>query len=323
MGNRLRLEDGDELVDLCTVVLLYALRDPDDVTNLLLLQFHVGVEHAVVELLLERVPVQLDLIVEEDVLQGALSHGALRFLNQLTVLREPIDGCAHLLSIFSSSEASESIRVQPAECWVQLGAVVLAELRAERVHGDVDGATIGLKLQDLRHHLRGLTAQPLAELVEVLQVRLVKGVADQFNVHLVQIFFAQAVLHVRSERGIHKHAIVQIADILGSCKSCHGLENTERMTLVHELRNVSLMQSASDKKYDIIDHILVSNVVQKSGQGLGSLCPQVIELSHQLQSALLGNCSSVKRRWLVLQEITVISTLCEIHLHILEGLALC
>ena len=54
-------EDGDVVVDLGPVLLCDALRDPDDVPALLLLQLQEGVEDAEVELLHERVHVQVHL----------------------------------------------------------------------------------------------------------------------------------------------------------------------------------------------------------------------------------------------------------------------
>ena len=56
-----RLKDWNVIVDLGPVPLSDALCDPDDVSALLLLQLEERVEHAKVELLHERVHVQLDL----------------------------------------------------------------------------------------------------------------------------------------------------------------------------------------------------------------------------------------------------------------------
>ena len=55
------LQDGDVVVNLGPVPLRHALRDPDDVPALLLLQLEEGVEHAEMELLHECVHVQLHL----------------------------------------------------------------------------------------------------------------------------------------------------------------------------------------------------------------------------------------------------------------------
>ena len=60
------LEDGNVVVDFGTVPLGDALGDPDDVPTLLLLQLHVGVEDAEVELVEEGQLVQLHLRVRRE-----------------------------------------------------------------------------------------------------------------------------------------------------------------------------------------------------------------------------------------------------------------
>ena len=57
----MRLEDWDVVVDLGAVLLSHALRNPDHVPALLLLQLQERVEDPKVELLHERVDVELDL----------------------------------------------------------------------------------------------------------------------------------------------------------------------------------------------------------------------------------------------------------------------
>lgn len=56
-----RLEDGNVVVDLGSVLLRHALCDPDDVAAFLFLQLQVGVEHTKVELLNEGEHVQFHL----------------------------------------------------------------------------------------------------------------------------------------------------------------------------------------------------------------------------------------------------------------------
>jgi len=63
------LENCDVVVDLLLVVLADALRDPDNIPDLLLLQLHKRVEHAVLELLQEGVLVQVHLVLKKLVLQ--------------------------------------------------------------------------------------------------------------------------------------------------------------------------------------------------------------------------------------------------------------
>lgn len=59
------LEDGDVVIDLCSVFLSYTLGDPDDIAALLLLEFQVRIENAKVELLHKSVHVQFDLKIKK------------------------------------------------------------------------------------------------------------------------------------------------------------------------------------------------------------------------------------------------------------------
>jgi hypothetical protein len=68
------LQDGYVVVDLGLVPLGDALGDPDNVSALLLLEAEVRVEDAVVELLEERVHVQLHLVLKELVLERLLAR---------------------------------------------------------------------------------------------------------------------------------------------------------------------------------------------------------------------------------------------------------
>lgn len=64
--------ERDVLVDLRLLVLQDALRDPDNVSNLLLLQLEKGIEDGIVELLLVGAEVESDLILKEGVLKRLL-----------------------------------------------------------------------------------------------------------------------------------------------------------------------------------------------------------------------------------------------------------
>ena len=55
------LHDGDVVVDFGPMLLSHALGDPDNVATLLFLQLQERVKHSKVELLHERIDIQLDL----------------------------------------------------------------------------------------------------------------------------------------------------------------------------------------------------------------------------------------------------------------------
>ena len=65
---------------------------------------------------------------------------------------------------------------------------------ASRVDGDDECAAVGLEGEDGAHDVLRLTADPLAELVEGFEVGLVEGVADDLDVHLVQVLLVDAAL---------------------------------------------------------------------------------------------------------------------------------
>lgn len=80
------LQDGNVIVDLGAMLLSNALRDPDNVAALLLLKAKVRVEDATVELLHERVHVELYFILEELVLESLLTRIVACALEECTVL---------------------------------------------------------------------------------------------------------------------------------------------------------------------------------------------------------------------------------------------
>ena len=63
-----------------------------------------------------------------------------------------------------------------------------------RVDGDDECAAVGLEGEDGAHDVLSLTADPLAELVKGFEVRLVEGVPDDLDVHLVQVLLVDAAL---------------------------------------------------------------------------------------------------------------------------------
>ena len=51
------------------------------------------------------------------------------------------------------------------------------------------------------------------EIVEVLQVVLVKGIANDLDVQLVQILVAQTTLEVGGQRGLDQYRVIQFLDV--------------------------------------------------------------------------------------------------------------
>jgi len=77
------LKDGDVVIDPLLLTLTDTFRDPNNVSNLLLLQLEERVKDGVVELLLERLLVQVDFVLKETVLESlgrSRSRGAVKEL---------------------------------------------------------------------------------------------------------------------------------------------------------------------------------------------------------------------------------------------------
>ena len=84
--------------------------------------------------------------------------------------------------------------VKPTKFKFQIDPSLKTLNAASRVDGDDECAAVGLEGEDGAHDVLRLTADPLAELVEGFEVGLVEGVADDLDVHLVQVLLVYAAL---------------------------------------------------------------------------------------------------------------------------------
>lgn len=136
----------DVVVNLGLVLLGNALADPNNVAALLLLQLHKCVEDSVVELLHKREAVQLHLVLKKLVLKRTASDIFADALEHLLVVRVVIGHTLDLLELAAIREHGQPFRVQLADARVQLLSIVLCQLGAKRVNGNVERAAVGLKL---------------------------------------------------------------------------------------------------------------------------------------------------------------------------------
>lgn len=136
--------------------------------------------------------------------------------------------------------------------------------------------------QNFAHHVGRSAADFLAKFVKGLQVRLIQGVPDDLDVHLVQILLGDAVDEERGQRCVDQHGIVQLGRIGGHMDGLHLLEAAQRMALWDQLRDGSLMQCARDQQNDVVDHVAVRDKVQECGQRLDGMVAQVLEFDDQL-----------------------------------------
>lgn len=138
---------------------------------------------------------------------------------------------------------------------------------------------------------------------------------------------------MNTEGGIDEHVIVEVIDGPGRREGRDGLEHAERVALLKELTEVTLVEGAGDEKHDVIDHVAIADVeimskidmgenerlnaknerrggapdvVEESAEGLETVGPHVLELLDELLGALLGNGGGVNGGGLILEEITVV-----------------
>mmetsp|Transcript_11229 Transcript_11229/g.16546 ORF Transcript_11229/g.16546 Transcript_11229/m.16546 type:complete len:207 (+) Transcript_11229:138-758(+) len=167
---------GDEFVDFLAHVLYDAFRDPHQVTDLLLLELHIGIEGTKVHLALEGELQHLHVALVEGVVDGLVAEALVLVGEEdLVVLAEGLQGLPQLLVVGGLGQDGGARRVQVADGRVQALAVRPAHGRlvqrgVEGVEGDVDGNTVSPGLQNVAHHFSCVSTNVHAILIEVLQV---------------------------------------------------------------------------------------------------------------------------------------------------------
>mmetsp|Transcript_73128 Transcript_73128/g.200807 ORF Transcript_73128/g.200807 Transcript_73128/m.200807 type:complete len:461 (+) Transcript_73128:408-1790(+) len=316
----LRSEDIDVLVHAAALVLRDALGDPHNVTDLLLLELHERVVHAVVELLLKRQPVEVDFQLEELVLDGLVVLEAL-VGQQAPEVGERVDGAAHCVLVGGLGEARRSLRVEQPDRGVQLLALLQVEVGVERVDRNVDRPSVRLELQDAAHHLLGRAAHVAAEGVKVLQVCLVQRVADDLNVQLIEVIEREAIAEVGTEWRVYQDQLIELGRGVGRAEHRHRIKHAERVALLEQLGGVAVVVCARDHQHHVVDHVPVRDVVHERRERFHCLDPEEVELLHQLLRALLGERRRRDGGSLVLQKVAILGA-GEVHLHVVDALAL-
>ena len=186
--------------------------------------------------------------------------------------------------------------MQLSKAGVELLSVGLGEISAERVECDVDASTIGFEFENLCHDFGGLTASNtrvgVDPVVEVLKVVLVKSVADNLNIELVEVLMAQGTLEIGSEGGLNEHTVVQLFDVCGDAESGHCLEPAQGVASLEQFTGISLVQSSGDKKGDVINHVSIGQEVHELGQRSRCVGLEVAEFGDELVQCLV--CKSAR-----------------------------
>jgi len=289
-GREKELEDGYEaLVDLSLLTLGNALGDPNDVTNLLLLQLEIGVEDTVAHLSLEGELVELNLVLEEGVLKGlvaAAGSSSAKIGKETAILRDETHTVTNLVDVRSLCKLGSASRIEMAKVGEKLGTIIHGQLSAKRVDCDGDRPPISLKVKNLLHDLFSHTALVVAEVVEIAKVGAVEGVTNNLDVLLAKVLLGDEVADVRTERSIDENALVEIGHGAAGAESRDCLEHAQRMATLKKLGRVTLVKSACDKKNDVIDHVAVGDVVKELRKRILCHRPKVFEIIHHLRGAI-------------------------------------
>ena len=299
------------------------LRNPLDVTDLLLLQLEVGVEDTIVELLLEGELAKPHLLLVEEILKSlAAVLSVTSVVVQLPPLGVVVQSSTDIVVVGGLGQKLATIREQVTEVAVQPRSVIRGQLSVEGVDGDGDGPTVSLELKDLTHNLGGLTTLHLAVEEEVLQVGLVEGVTDDLDVQFAQIpLGGDALLEVGGKGGLNHKPLVTVLNGGVDGQGSHTFESSERVGLLDELLWGTVVHGTGDEEDGVINHVGVAKVVQKVGEGGDGGVLDVVELDGHPLSALLNDDRGLQRVGGISKEITI-SSGGKMELHILQLLAL-
>jgi len=93
------------------------------------------------------------------------------------------------------------------------------------------------------------------------------------------------------------------------------------MAFRYQFRNGTLVKSAGDQQYDVIDHVTVRDVIKERAQWLHSMIAHVLELDDQFLAQLVVNDGNSQWTGLVGQKLAIVGRL-QMQLEIVQGLAL-
>ena len=186
-----KLEQRYKILYPISSLLCNALRDPRNVPDLLLLQLHVRVENAVLELLQKCHLVQIYLFHEKLVLnlsrcpfivssRCASIHA--HAFKERPVFCHAVARDPHLVNVFCPHKRVISAGEQASNSRKKSGPLFLRQSCANRVDSNIDRPSVGLEGKNASHHVSRRSAERLAKLAEVLQVSFVERIPDDLDV---------------------------------------------------------------------------------------------------------------------------------------------
>ena len=290
---RVGAEDGDVLLDLATLLLHDALADPGQIADLLQLQVAVAVVARQVELAVEAALQQSHLVQVEGIIHRHLLALDRRLEHALVhpVLVQRAAQAVHVLAVVQRLHAlgvQKPDRGQQRVADVaQLGLYIRKGEEAnvvvdgvEGVEDQIDRHRVGLRLQDLAHHLSSVAALRLRPVVEVLQVVLLHALLHQRDravlqqrlhqlrtmQHVVLRLLVQVAAEVLAHGDLDQHDLEELLEALGGVLEggdrAHDVvgEHAQGVTLLLQLlqRDGGVGNGQLQNQDDVIDHELVA-----------------------------------------------------------------
>ena len=219
---------------------------------------------------------------EELVLERLVTGVVAGSIKQSSIFRIIFSNRFDLFIVVGTRKSGEAVGEHFSAAWIQFLTVVLGQFGAEGVDGDNDSTSVGLESEDFTHDVSGGASQSLTECEKSLQVRLVERVSDDFNVHLVQVLFTDAVNEEWSQWRVDKHCIVELSRRGSDMDRLHLLETSKWMALGDELGDRTLVESPGDEQDDVVNHVTVGDEVQESREWLDCVISHMLELNHEL-----------------------------------------
>jgi len=330
----------DNLLNFITSVLDDALTDPLKVADFLLFQLDVSVEHSHVRLAVEAVLQVLNFHAVEAVIEvsgAAFTFGITPHLPQCFVVVVRLQNLGEVLQVSNGPNSTEGFWEEVAHGRDEVLArgfthlLVLAKVSGEGVDADVDRALVSGAVEDVRHVHLSFSAEAVAESAEVLQVRLVHevlqhdeagfsegclGVISSGHVLAVVLGALQELREVVADGCGNQHRNEQLLEATlcgleaGDAAHVALADVSQRVATLQHVSDVSVgvVQGVLEDEDDVVDHVLVGDEVQESGEFTACLGADVLELVGHL--LLRGFADHLRAEGeLVLQEVSVVGFL--------------
>ena len=203
------LQDTDKLENRYKILypVFGILRDafsyPCQVTDFLLLQLYVTIEHPILELLQEGLFVELHFHMKKLVFELCCDSCIIIALptcgvEERPILHHAITCRSYVINFVCPCQLVISRREKSPDVREQLCTLFFREFCVERIDRNVDGTPVCFEREYTMHYVGCWWAKRRTESVEIFKVGFVHGVTDDLNVQIVQVSSREAFTEVRS-----------------------------------------------------------------------------------------------------------------------------